>query len=240
MQLQPISINDRDTWNSTLALLPTAHVLQTWEWGDFKAATTGWRPQRIAFMHKNQALAMAQVLLRQEGPFRVMYVPKGPALDWTNADLRRSVLAEIQRLATDRDVIFVKIDPDIVLDMGEPGGPDDQPNPLGHAIRAEWEEAGWLFSAEQIQFRNSVILDLRRGADDLLMDMKSKTRYNIRLSGRKSVDIRFGSPDDMDLLYDLYATTAARDGFVIRPLSYYRQAWERFLKAGLAQPILAE
>ena len=227
-------------WNTLLSTLPFPHLLQTWEWGDFKAATTGWRPQRIAFMHRNQAVAMAQFLMRQEGPFRVMYVPKGPALDWTNADLRHSVLSEIQRLATDRAAIFVKIDPDIVLDMGEPGTDEDQPNPLGYAVRAEWEEAGWLFSPQQVQFRNSVILDLRRSTDDLLAAMKSKTRYNVRLSGRKSVDIRFGTPEDMDLLYNLYATTATRDGFVIRPLNYYRLAWESFMKAGLAQPILAE
>lgn len=240
MQIQPITITDRDTWNGTLALLPTAHVLQTWEWGEFKAATTGWKPQRLAFMHRNQAVAMAQILTRQEGPFRVMYVPKGPALDWTDAALRRAVLNEIRRFAADRSAIFVKIDPDVVLDSGEPGTEYDQPNPLGHTIRAEWEDAGWLFSPEQVQFRNSVIVDLRQSTDDLLAAMKSKTRYNIRLSSRRDVDIRFGTADDMDRLYDLYATTALRDGFVIRPLSYYRLAWESFMKAGLAQPILAE
>ena len=214
MQLHSQTIKDRDTWNSTLALLPGAHVLQTWEWGDFKAKTTGWSPQRIAYMHKNEAVAMAQILTRQEGPFKIMYVPKGPALDWSNQPLRQAVISTLKRYAHDRGAIFIKIDPDIVTEVGEPGAEDEQINPLGHAIREEWQAEGLRFSDEQIQFRNSVIIDLRHDEDDLLMNMKSKTRYNVRLSGRRDVEVRMGGPEDMDL--------------------------EDFMRAGLAQPFIAE
>jgi peptidoglycan pentaglycine glycine transferase (the first glycine) len=77
--------------------------------------------------------------------------------------------------------------------------------------------------------------------EPLMAAMKQKTRYNIRLaSGKRGVTARFGGIDDLDLLYRLYAETAVRDGFVIRPLDYYRQAWGDFIRAGLAQPIIAE
>ena len=38
--LNIIEITDKDQWNSELAKLPYAHVLQTWEWGEFKYETT--------------------------------------------------------------------------------------------------------------------------------------------------------------------------------------------------------
>jgi lipid II:glycine glycyltransferase (peptidoglycan interpeptide bridge formation enzyme) len=38
----------------------------------------------------------------------------------------------------------------------------------------------------------------------------------------------------------MYAETSLRDGFVIRPLDYYRQAWGDFIQDGLAQPLIAE
>ncbi|MGV2434905.1 MAG UNVERIFIED_CONTAM: GNAT family N-acetyltransferase [Anaerolineae bacterium] len=41
-------------------------------------------------------------------------------------------------------------------------------------------------------------------------------------------------------MYDLYRTTSERDGFLIRPLDYYRQAWQQFMERGLAQPLIAE
>jgi lipid II:glycine glycyltransferase (peptidoglycan interpeptide bridge formation enzyme) len=74
----------------------------------------------------------------------------------------------------------------------------------------------------------------------LLAGMKQKTRYNLRLAERRGVRVRTGGLSDLDLLYRLYAETAVRDGFVIRPPAYYREAWGRFIEAGLAQPLLAE
>jgi peptidoglycan pentaglycine glycine transferase (the first glycine) len=240
MQIHATSVTDRETWNATLALIPNAHVLQTWEWGEFKAKTTGWKPERFAYLHKGQAVAFAQILTRQEGPFKVSYVPKGPALDYSNRELGRAVLEALKRHARERNVIFLKIDPDVALGYGVPGEPDAYEDSLGTGIAAEWEQAGLRFSNEQIQFRNSVVVDLRRSEEELIDAMKQKTRYNVRLAARRDVDICFGDETDLDLLYDLYADTARRDGFVIRPLDYYRQAWGDFMKAGLAQPIIAE
>jgi peptidoglycan pentaglycine glycine transferase (the first glycine) len=240
MQIHSLTINNREKWNATLALMPFAHVLQTWEWGEFKASTTGWQPHRIAFMDGETVVAMAQVLTRREGPFQVMYVPKGPALDYTNEPLRKAVIDALKAYARQHRAIFIKIDPDVVIGVGVPGEPGAVEDELGQKIAAEWQAAGLRFSREQVQFRNSVIVDLRLSEDNLLASMKQKTRYNVRLSPRRDVTVRFGSADDLDLLYDLYAETALRDGFVIRPLDYYRQAWGAFMQAGLAQPIIAE
>jgi lipid II:glycine glycyltransferase (peptidoglycan interpeptide bridge formation enzyme) len=38
----------------------------------------------------------------------------------------------------------------------------------------------------------------------------------------------------------MYAETAQRDNFIIRPIDYYRDAWGSFVQSGLAQPLLAE
>ncbi len=128
----------------------------------------------------------------------------------------------------------------MVTGIGVPGEKGAYENPLGQQIQREWQAAGLRFSPEQVQFRNSVVIDLRQDEEDLLMAMKQKTRYNVRLAGRKDVRVRFGGADDLDLLYELYAETARRDDFLIRPLSYYRKAWADFMRAGLAQPIIAE
>jgi lipid II:glycine glycyltransferase (peptidoglycan interpeptide bridge formation enzyme) len=101
-------------------------------------------------------------------------------------------------------------------------------------------QRGWTLSRDQVQFRNTVTLDLRGSEADLLAGMKQKTRYNLRLAERKGVRVRAGSAADLDLLYRLYAETSLRDGFVIRGQDYYQAAWGRFMRAGLAQPLLAE
>lgn len=222
-------ITNPTQWNAALLDLPAPHVLQTWEWGAFKAKY-GWMPTRFLFEENGRVRAAASVLQRRwpRLPLSVMYVPKGPTLDFDDVALLARVLAELEALARRHRAIFVKIDPDVEADT-----------PQGEAVVAALRRRGWRASAEQIQFRNTLMLDLTADEETLLAHMKSKTRYNVRLAGRKGVVVRPGSPDDLPRIYEMYAKTAARDDFIIRPLDYYHDAWGHFCTAGLAQPFVA-
>ncbi len=83
-------------------------------------------------------------------------------------------------------------------------------------------------------------IDLAQDEAALLAGMHPKTRYNIRLAARKGVTVREGRLSDLDLLYHMYHETAQRDGFIIRSLEYYGDAWGSFIQAGLGQPLIAE
>jgi len=220
----------RTEWNAALAEMPAPHVLQTWEWGAFKSRYR-WRPVRLLWLDDEQPRAAASALIRQLGrwPARVMYIPKGPALDYGDAALVEQVLTHLETTARQERALFVKIDPDVQADT-----------PVGEAVVEILRRRGWRDSREQIQFRNTICADLTRTPDEMLAAMKSKWRYNMRLATRKGVIVRRGTPADLPLLHRMYAETASRDGFVIRPEAYYRDAWGVFIEAGLAQPLIAE
>jgi lipid II:glycine glycyltransferase (peptidoglycan interpeptide bridge formation enzyme) len=223
-------------WNALISGLPHSHILQAWEWGEIKGRH-GWRAERLAW---GDGQAAAQVLTRSalRGAAQVIYVPKGPLLDWADAALRAQVLDDLQALARRRGAILIKIDPDVPTPPFPPIASSDE-GKTGEVID-ELTTRGWVFSPDQVQFRNTVILDLRRTEDELLAAMKQKTRYNVRLAARKGVRVRAGTPDDLDLLYRMYAETSVRDGFVIRSAAYYHDAWGSLARAGLAQPLIAE
>ncbi len=235
---------DAATWDQLIAGLPDPHLLQTWEWGQVKARA-GWRADPLAWPAGSAAPQAAALVLERQAqagplrlPLRVLYVPKGPLLDWDDERLRGEVLGEIEALARRRGAIFVKIDPDVIVGTGLPGQGEE--NPLGAQVRSELGQRGWRFSDEQIQFRNTMWIDLRQGEEELLAQMKPKTRYNLRLAERKGVTVRAGSAVDFPLLYRMYTETALRDGFVIRDESYYRSVWSTFSQAGLADFLIAE
>jgi peptidoglycan pentaglycine glycine transferase (the first glycine) len=238
--LTPLPITHRDAWNDLVRPLPAAHVLQTWEWGDFKQRTTGWQAERIAYQQDGETVAAAQILTRHVGPLRVMYVPKGPALDYTKDGRFAAVLDHLQMLARQRGAIWLKIDPDVVIGTGIPGEDDARPDSAGQAVTQMLTDRDWRFSADQVQFRNTITLDLTRPADDILMDMRQSTRRKVRTAAKKAVTIRDAGLDDIPTLYELYAATGSRDNFLIRPLDYYRDAWGTFMEAGLAHALLAE
>jgi lipid II:glycine glycyltransferase (peptidoglycan interpeptide bridge formation enzyme) len=240
-----VEIHDPHTWDAALLNLPNPHVLQTWTWGKFKSRH-GWSATRLLFQDGEETVAAASVLERKLPgisrlpllPVSILYVPKGPALDWTDADLARRVLAELTNLARRRRALFIKIDPDVYYpDQVPPHSPRPASAPeIAHLL----ESHGWCFSDEQIQFRNTVLVDLDRSEEDLLAAMKSKTRYNVRLAARRGVTIRRGTLFDLDGFYQLYTETSSRDGFLIRPFDYYRDGWGSFLEADQAHLLLAE
>lgn len=246
-----------ETWNRIIANFPEAHILQTWEWGEIKSRH-GWEPIHCLWLEKGNDFylvheipahevkigAAALILRRSVGgkalALRVLYSPKGPLLaDWQNAELRARVFSDLKDLARRERAILIKIDPDVRLGTGIPGTKDEQDDLIGLEIKQFLERDDWRFSSEQIQFRHTVLIDLSQSEEVLLARMKQKTRYNIRLASRKGVQIRLGTPNDLEVLYQMYAETAVRDGFVLREPGYYLDVWNTFLNAGMAEPLIA-
>lgn len=226
--MQLTLVDDRATWNETLLCLPRPHVLQSWEWGAFKTRH-GWSATRWLLRDSDGTPRAAALVLRRQLsylPFGLLYVPKGPVLDHADAQAWKAILTHLEQLARRQRALFVKIDPDVSAD--------------DNAIAGRLRERGWCPSAEQIQFRNTLTLNLTQDEETLLRTMKSKWRYNIRLAGRKGVTVRSGTAEDLSLLYDMYHKTALRDRFVIRPFEYYQDAWGSFIEQGLAHLLIAQ
>lgn len=237
----------REDWNGLISNLPGKHVLQTWEWGVSKRAN-GWRPiQKLWYGEQGQVIAGALVLIRGVSlswvklPFKIMYIPRGPMLaDWYDSELRHQVLRDLSALGGEQRVIFIKMDPEIEFGRGLPTQNGSDISQQTSLLVSDLESLGWRYSAEQVQFKNTMAIDLRPSADELLARMKQKTRYNIRLAARRGVTIRAGTVEDLQLLYRMYAETSLRDGFIIRDENYYLPLWERFMESGMAEPLLAE
>ena len=109
--------------------LPYAHVLQTWEWGEFKRETTGWQPIRLAFKRGDVIVALASIGVRSVGPFKVMYAPKGPALAYEDISLTSAILDHLQHLARQHNAIWLKIDPDVIRRQAFPAKQTTHPIP---------------------------------------------------------------------------------------------------------------
>lgn len=247
-------------WDSLVAGFPEAHLLQSWEWANVKK-DVGWEPMPYVWEgedSRTQPSALAMILKRRiamggfSARLSILYCPKGPILDWANLSLRVSVLNDLQSFSKKQGAIFLKMDPDIIPGRGahEIGTSYEEPGEA--AIGDELARRGWKYSSDQIQFKNTVWIDLTKTEEQLLSDMKQKTRYNVKLAEKKGVTVRVGTQTDLPMLYKMYAETSLRDGFVIRDESYYKSVWESFIalahevKNGSAQlipwaePLIAE
>lgn len=228
------------SWDGLIRGLPGAHPLQTAAWGAFKERSTGWKPTFYVWQTGDTVRAAAMLLTRRIGPLAVQYVPKGPLLDYADPALLDRVLADLQAISRRALAIQIKIDPDVVMARGEPGTPDDQPDANGAAVMAALRRRGWRASAEQVQFRNTILIDLRQGEEAVLAGMGQGKRRKVRYGPKHGVTVRAGSTADLEMMYTLYAETGARNGFLTRPYAYYIEEWGMMLKAGHAHILIAE
>ena len=239
-------------WNAIISKLPSPHFLQTYEWGQVKAKY-GWTPLYAVWsddgkfsvlketdnpsLDADHCVAAALILKRQiirdgfAARLSILYSPKGPLLDWTNEALSDRVLNDLQPFARRQGAIFLKMDPDIVLGTGIPQGEDDVIDNSGQAVISELRRRGWEYSSDQIQFKNTVLVDLKPSEEELIARMKQKTRYNVRLAEKKGVYLRVGTKGDLPMLCKMYAETSVRDGFVIRDEGYYQTVWNLFMNS---------
>jgi len=241
MSLTCTHLLDTRSWNATIRELPNAHVLQSAEWGAFKQRATGWKPDHYLFRDEQGVLVGAALTLtRRIGPLAVMYVPKGPICDYSNAAYLEDILRHLERIAQAARAIHIKIDPDIIAGTGIPGEADAADHPDGQRAVSLLQGHGWRLSAEQIQFRNTIEIDLSQSEEDLLAAMGQGKRRKVRYGARHGVSVRTGTLDDLPVLYALYAETGKRDHFLTRPYEYYIDEWGSLIRAGLGHVLVAE
>ncbi|MGQ9521677.1 MAG: lipid II:glycine glycyltransferase FemX [Anaerolineae bacterium] len=213
-------------WDDLVAAHPRAHILQTAEWGELKAAF-GWSPQRVAVLEDGVPRAGALVLYRRLplGLGSLAYVPRGPLVDWERPEEVAELLEALAGAARARRTVALIVEPDL---------PDEprwrelltalglRPSPLG-----------------SIQPRRTLVVDIGRSEADILAAMKPKTRYNIRLAQRKGVTVGEGTESDFPAFHRLMAETAARDRFGVHAPAYYEQAYRLFVPRGWARLLMA-
>ncbi len=234
---------DRKKWNEIIRSFPDTQLLQHWEWGEVKEEF-GWKASREVWKDGEKLIGAAQILEREIklpifGSMKMLYVPKGPLMmDWGDEGARKIVFEGLKEITMQRNAFLLKIEPDVVLGYGENAGEDG--DSVGIDVQNEFVNNGWRFSKEQIQFRNTVVLDISLDEDVILAGMKQKTRYNVRLAGRKGVSVRVGTSEDFESIFSIYAETAIRDRFAIREKNYYFSVWNKFFSSKMLSPLIAE
>ncbi|MBS1250831.1 MAG: Lipid II:glycine glycyltransferase [Chloroflexi bacterium] len=202
-----MSVVDKTAWIEFLKKHPNAHILQDAAWGDLKSEF-GWEVEHVI-----EGDVGAQVLFKSLPlGYTVAYIPRGPVAPqgWVSGQWGQ-FLEEVDGICQQKGAIFLKVEPD--LWTGE-SAPAPAPPP------------GFRTSLQSIQPPRTITVDLTTDEDDILMRMKSKTRYNIRLAGRKEIEVTQSSR--VEEFYELLSGTSDRADFGIHTLAYYQRILDLF------------
>jgi lipid II:glycine glycyltransferase (peptidoglycan interpeptide bridge formation enzyme) len=117
----------------------------------------------------------------------------------------------------------LKVEPDGWQDKGQP---------------SIFKGQGLVQSPQHIQPHNTLVIDLHGSEDEVFDRMKPKTRYNIRLAGRKGIVVH--PSDDIENFYRVMTITGQREEFHVHSKDYYRRAYELFHPKGMCELFVAD
>jgi peptidoglycan pentaglycine glycine transferase (the first glycine) len=206
-------------WNSFLEEHPTAHLLQSGEWGELKSAF-GWDTVRMVSGNTG-----AQILFRRLPlGLTFAYIPKGPVSIERSALVDVGFWKEVDALCRSRKAIFLKVETNQWVSASDPEPAAQHP--------------GFVFSPQHVQPHSTLVIDLLGSEDEVFNRMKPKTRYNIRLAGRKDVVVH--PSDDIENFYRVMTITGQREEFHVHSQEYYRRAYELFYSNRMCELLVAD
>ena len=175
----------------------TSHPLQSEEWGKFREKT-----KIKVIKTKSFQLTIHKI---PHSKLTIGYLPKG---DLPNEEM----IEELKKIGKGENCIFIQLEPKVEQMLNG---------------KRKMEKLGLVPAAHPLFTRFNFELDLTKTEQDLLKNMHSKTRYNIKVAQKHNVKVEENNSEKAFLEYlKLTKETTKRQGFFAHTQSYHRIMWE--------------
>lgn len=216
-----IKIIDESFDNDSFNQLAT-HPLQSWQWGEARKEM-GIEVVRIGEITvrngRDRSLQDVYQMTLHKIPhtkFKIGYLPRSkfPTND---------ILAFLSTFAKNNNIIFIKIEPDEVKNNFKSQISNFKLSKSPHPLFPSWTQ----------------ILDLTKSEDKLFKNLKSKTRYNIRLAQKKGIIVKEEKNDKgFETFIKLYFETCKRQKYRGHDYNYHKILWNN-LKNDISHILIA-
>ena len=203
------------SWDYFVLQHPDANILQSWQWGEFQKSL-GYKIWRLGVSEAGQTIAQLLVIkLPLKFNLHILYSPRALLLNKSlpahqQHQAMKMLVDQIKELAKTESAIFFRTDPPLLA--------------TDTTSLSIYKSLGFVLSPKSTQPKDSLWLDISPRAINLLMQMKPKTRYNIRLAEKKGITVvQTTQPTDIAVFNQLMQETSARDRFSPHSDNYYHQ-----------------
>src|SRR3989344_4039876 len=212
MDLRPITEKQKSEYNNLVT-----HVIQSWEWGDARK-TLGVQALRYGLFETGKLVKAFQLTLHKI-PFTtkfVGYLPKGPFPD-------KNLAQALKKIGKENNCAFIKLEPDVQVTGNR------------QQVTDEFRK-----SPKPLFTKYNFVLDITKSEEELLKNMHSKTRYNIKVAQKHGVKIIESTDDkDFETYLKLYFETTKRQEYHGHNKEYHHKIWKTLKDAGMAKLLIA-
>ncbi|OGR79141.1 MAG: hypothetical protein A2X32_11515 [Elusimicrobia bacterium GWC2_64_44] len=224
MKLQNLGREHSGDWNALVRASAASGFMQSREWSDFKA-DEGVAVERLGVFERDRLIAGAMVY-RVETSLGVspLALPQGPVLPWEDPAKAEACFAllkgRLSALAEKANSPMARFEPFLGA----------LPPWLGAPARAPLD----------LVPTPTLLVPIAGPDERLLAGMTQKGRYNVRLSGRKGVEVVSASDNSLTgEFHELFSLTCARHSFTGEPVGFFTRLMDALGPSGMARVYLA-
>lgn len=207
---------------------PQVNLLQSSSWAKIK---DNWENERLGFYKNGELVAVASILIKKLLlGYTMMYIPRGPILDYRDIELLKFVLQSIKSYARSKRAVFVTFDPSICLSQSLINQEKTE-YPENLAIIDSLQQMGvrWSGKTEEMGDTIQPRIQAKIYKENFEEDKLSKsTKQAIRTARNKGVEIQFGGTELLESFSFLMKKTEKRKEIHLRNEAYYKKLLDNF------------
>ncbi len=158
------------------------------------------------------------------------YAPRGLLVDYHNKELLSFFVKELKNYIKKQGGFILIIDPNVLYRVRTPEGeiipeniPDDES--VNNLLSLGFKHFGFNIYLDALQVRWCCHLPLDEDYETKKAKFSKQTRKNINSCVKKGLMVREGTMEDLEVMTEIFETTAKRRDFFSRSLSYYRKMY---------------
>ncbi|MCB4790973.1 MAG: bifunctional GNAT family N-acetyltransferase/class I SAM-dependent methyltransferase [Elusimicrobia bacterium] len=227
--LLAVKESEKEIFNNFAANSGCCHIFQSYEWGEVKRGD-GWMPHRYVVTEDGKIKASILLLEFKILFYSILYAPRGPILDYNDAETFNFLISELIKLPIFKNSIFLQIDPYVIR------------NDKLHNLLANngffMRKCGYFY-IEQPKY--VAVLDISPAFDEIYSKFHHHHKRNIKIAQKNNITVE--TRDDyeaLEIFYKMLKATGTRKRFLVRPFSYQKRVFNNIIANGKGKIIFAK
>ncbi len=208
-------IINKEVWEKFMLFRKESNFLHSFNWGLFHEIL-GKTIKRIGFWEGKKIVGLMLCIVEKAKRATYLTIPGGPLIDWDNSDQVNIFKQTAQEIAKSENCSFVRVRAQILE------------NEKNSQI---FKKLGFKYAPMHLHAELTRQLDLDKSVDELLVQMRKTTRYEIKQATKLGIKVTTSKDiKDLEEFYKLQKETAQRQKFVEFDKRFLKEQFSTFIK----------
>ena len=215
---------DAKTHDDFVKQSPLCNLLQSSNWAKIK---DNWDSCITGVYQKDKLVASGLILIKHLPlSFTMMYIPRGPIMDYENKELVKFYLKELKKWAKTKHCLFISFDPAIKLrefDLDHKDKPDDQ---KALSIIADLQNNKAIYKGKTLKIEETIQPRFHMGlyyTDDLNSHLPKSTIKSCKAAIKRHVNVKVADHSEVEKFAKMIELTEKHKNVHLRNEEYFRK-----------------